>query len=109
MIIWTRLGILVALIAIACLIGGQYLTNTIFSDAQYYQTHSWPPLVALGVAGVVVWLVGSHLNSNSTRRVIDAETNQEMTLNDNHTFFFVPMQYWGFILPVLGIISLFVA
>ena len=108
MIIWSGLGFLVAVVGFGCVLGAEFLTEAAFNDDQYFQSHGWPMLVAFLVAGAIVWFLGRYLNDKGTRRLIDPETNQEVTLKSNHSFFFIPMQYWGAIFVVLGIVLQFV-
>lgn len=109
MIIWNGLGFLVVVIGFGCLLITEFLTETAFNDDQYYQSHNWPAFVALLIAGVIVWFFGRHLNSKGAKCLIDPETNQEVMLKNNHSLFFIPMEYWGPIFLVLGIIFLFIA
>ena len=43
---------------------------------------------------------------NSPRMAIDPDTGEEVLWTPNHTFFWIPMQYWGLIFLVVGIFML---
>lgn len=107
-IFWSGLGFLVPIIGIGCLLASELLTEAAFKDDQYYQLHGWPKFVAILVAGAVVWFLGRYLNTRGAKRLIDPETNKEIWMKNSHTFFFIPMEYWGPAFLVLGIILLFV-
>ena len=108
MIIWNGWGFLVAVIGFGCFFLAELITETAFNDDTYYQTHGWPKLVACIVAAVMVFPIGLWLNHRGARRLIDPETNEEVVLKNDHSLFFIPMQYWGPIFLVLGVIMLFV-
>ena len=38
--------------------------------------------------------------------MIDPKTNEEVEIIQRHTFWFIPMQYWGIIYSVIGIYAL---
>jgi len=93
MVIWNGLGFLVAIIALGSLWAVQALTGTIYGDEAYYQAHTWPKLAGFGLAGVLTSGIGYALNK--LRRETGAGT---------HSFFFIPMDYWGPILFLLGVV-----
>jgi hypothetical protein len=109
MIIWSGLGCLVAVIAFLMLLLTEYVTETVFRDDSYYQNHGWPKLLALALAGAVVWFLGTYLNQKQGRVLIDKESGREFLSKPDHSLFFIRMEYWGPILLVIGILCLFFA
>jgi hypothetical protein len=97
MIIWEGRGFLVAVIAFACLLASEFLTERYFADDRYYQQHGWPKLVGFFVAGVIVWGLSMVWKDRLGRAAVD-----------KHSLFFIPFQYWGFVLFALGVVFLFV-
>ena len=87
MVIWSGLGFLVAVIALGSLIVVQTLTGSA------YDTETWPKLAGFGLAAILTSGIGYALNK--PRRETGAGT---------HSFLFIPMDYWGPILLVLGIV-----
>jgi hypothetical protein len=108
MIIWRGWGILVVLIAMAMLIAVQLATGAVFGDPEFYKVHDWPKGVALLLAAVAVYFAGSYFNSRPGRTMIDKATGREIVLRRVHSLFFVPMQYWGFVLAAFGVVLFFV-
>jgi hypothetical protein len=106
MIIWSGFGILVFVFAFGCSLVMNLLMNPLFGD-EYFETHAWPLSLALVVAGALSWIVGNALNGRRSKMLIEKETGREIVLRPNHTLFFVKMQYWGPILIVLALASLF--
>jgi hypothetical protein len=102
MIIWRGWGFLVAVFVFGASLAMELATESITGDDDFYQKEAWPFAVALVVAGVVTWFVGSKLHARGARVVIDKKTGQELTIDASHTFFFVPMHYWGGVLIALA-------
>jgi hypothetical protein len=102
MIIWKGWGFLVAVFAFGASLAMELLTESITGDSDFYQKEAWPLALALVVAGVVIWFVGKALHARGARTVIDKATGRELTIGGSHTFFFVPMQYWGVVLIALA-------
>ena len=105
MIVWSGLGFLVAVIALACALAAQLLTESAFGEA-YYSENKWPMAVALVVAAALCWGIGSALHRRSARTVIDKESGEEIELRASHSLFFVPMRWWGPILLVVAVVLL---
>ena len=86
----------------------ELITEAAFDDDRYYQDHGWPKMVAFLLAGTILGPLGQYLNNRGSKRLIDPETEEEYILKNDHSFFFIPMQYWSFICAALGIVFLFV-
>jgi len=113
---WTGLGFTVPVIALASLVIAQMGTDSLMGDG-YYTTHAWARLAGSAFAGFVLWSSGSWLNKgaqalptneeradegeeeNAEEAEIEAEAEETP---DIHTFFSIPMQYWGFIVAIAG-------
>lgn len=108
MVIWSGLGFLVAVVTFGCLLATEILVEASFHDDQYYQAHGWPKLVAFVVAAAIVGVVGRRLSRRQGKVLIDPETGSEVIVGRNHTFFFIPVEYWAPILLVLGVAFFFV-
>ncbi len=80
LLIWKGAGLLVPVTAVGMLL----LTQLLLGGA--YE-HGWAKLIGLGLAGVICWFAGAHLNKERAE----------------HTFYFIPMQYWGVVLVVAGV------
>lgn len=60
--------------------------------------------LAFGIAlsAVSVWFVGKKINNpDKAKRVIDAENGEEILLMSTHTLFWIKVEYWAFIVPVV--------
>jgi hypothetical protein len=104
MVIWSGWGFLVALFVI----GAALLSNLAFDavlGSGYYSAHKWTVGVAMFIAAVLSWVVGSELRKRTARAVIDKTTGQEIVLDRaTHRLFFIPMRYWGMILGIIGVV-----
>lgn len=108
MIIWQGLGFIVAIVAVAALVLTEKSVESVFADEKYYQTHGWPKLLALALSGFIVLFIGKFLNGRKGKVVIEKDTGREVVLKSQHSFFFINVEYWGYILMILGVIFLFV-
>lgn len=104
--IWTGLGFLVPVIAFCCVLAAEYFSEVIYDNDQYYQLHAWPKCIGLLLAGFTLANLGQYLHSKPTRTLIDPQTNEVVLLRPSHTFFFIPMRYWGLALIALSVIVL---
>lgn len=103
MLIWSRGGILAPIMAAFSLILTEYLVNISFNQ-NYYQDHGWPKFIALSIAGLLCLLLG-HILNDEGKTYINKETGKEVILRKKHSFFFISIEYWGIIFPIIGIIS----
>jgi hypothetical protein len=107
MIIFTGLGFLAVLLPIFIYTGTQYVVNAIMGNNMYFTENAWPKFVGVLIGGIVVWFLGKHLNKNKAQVLIDKETGKEVVLKKTHTLFFIPMEYWGPIVILIGLITAF--
>ncbi|MCY9786257.1 hypothetical protein KIK06_20390 [Nocardiopsis sp. EMB25] len=94
MLIWRGRGILVLLIAAPLGGLGAFTAMTLIGEG------ADPMGAGIGLlpAAVAVFFLGRKLNA--PRQGFHPATGQPVLHRNAHTFFFVPMQYWAFILPV---------
>jgi len=101
MIFWKGYGFLALVIAVA--IGA----ITAFTFSKLGSTEDLGAAVGAIISGVVIWIVGSRLNSiTKERTVVDKKTGNEIILKPNNSLLFIKMQYWGFIVGGIGLIML---
>ncbi|QAA34638.1 hypothetical protein [Clostridium manihotivorum] len=102
MIIWKGYGILTFVFLIL-----SFTVVELVAGKEFYGAHSWVSLFAYLLAGLLCFFVGRALNRGNGKVYIDKETGQEIIARRTHSFFFIKMEYWGFILPILGIVIQF--
>lgn len=103
MLIWSRGGILAPIMAAFSLILTEYLVNISFNQ-NYYQDHGCPKFIALSIAGLLCLLLG-HILNDEGKTYINKENGKEVILRKKHSFFFISIEYWGIIFPIIGLIS----
>ena len=104
MIIWSGFGFLVAVIVFVFALLSNFAFDAIYGSG-YYEAHHWTIGVAMFLAAVVCWFVGSSLRSRKPQIVIDKATGKEMALDrSKHTLFFIPMHLWAPVLVLIGVI-----
>ena len=90
MIIWSGRGILIVLIFFLTLIACLQLIPNEFDNYAF--------VIACYMAGIFSWYFGNKWNQKSTRTFIDEKTGERFAIRNNHTLFWIKMQYWGIIL-----------
>lgn len=108
MIIWSGLGFLVPAITFGCCLAVAWLGEVAFHDENFYESHGWPKLVAFVIAAAIVAVVVQLIKRRQGRVMIDPRRGAEVIVDREHTFFFIPVEYWPPILLVLGFVLLFV-
>ncbi|MCX7748956.1 MAG: hypothetical protein N2645_19020 [Clostridia bacterium] len=105
MIIWKGAGILNLVIIGVAILLSKTVDNAIYgSDSK---GHFWITIIFYILAGILIWFLGKALNKNRNNTVVNPETGHEYRIGTRHSLFFIPMQYWGPIVIILGLISPF--
>ena len=100
--IWKGYGFLVPLITIV-LVG---VTSVLFS-ALFHTVQPYGVCIGLLAAAAALWFAGNKLNSPDKERVmIDKATGQEWIIKPSHSFFFVKVQYWAYVVAAIGLFLL---
>lgn len=107
MILWSGKGYLVIVMALAAILAVNLATDYVLFQPGYYKATGWPKLMGLCLAALPTWWLGVHLNRAKGKVLIDPETGREVILPNNHSLFFLPMQYWAFVLVAFGIVMFF--
>lgn len=107
MIIWSGWGILLLpIVALCCGI----IFTTWYDLFDLKDSHPFISnlafLISFVLASPIAWYVGKFFNRPSKDQVfIHKETGEEYKYRPAHSFFFIRMEYWAYILPVIGIIG----
>jgi hypothetical protein len=54
----------------------------------------------------VCWSIGRGIAKQSPRQLVDPATGEQVVLHNSHSFFFIPIVWWGPILAIFGVIAL---
>jgi hypothetical protein len=99
MIVWSGRGFLPIIVLFVIL----FLCVSIFPT----ENADYGFIITAFVTGIFSWYFGKQWNKKNERIVVDEKTGQRLKIKNNHTLFWIPMQYWGIIFSVFGIIILF--
>lgn len=102
MLIWSGFGIVVPILAFGICFIVQMVFDSLFGHG-FYTSHAIPKLFAGLAGGAALFFLGSWMNSdaNISRILVDPNTGERVSVsNGSHTFFFIPVQYWGIIFAV---------
>lgn len=96
MLVWKGFGFVVPLIYLL-------LTTAIREGLSAVGTEDNLALaVGVVLSAISVWFVGKKMNNpDRAKRVIDVENGEEILLMNTHTLFWVKVEYWAFIVPIV--------
>jgi hypothetical protein len=98
MIVWSGKGFLSVLVLV--------LSFALFTNLLPTEQGDYAFVLAFFIAAVFSWLMGKKWNEEIGRTVIDKATGQEILLKENHSLFWIKLQYWGFIFGAFGLVIL---
>lgn len=100
--IWQGWGVMTL---IYCLISASLLnllTDMLWGEG-FYQSAPWPIPLAVLLAGIFTSVTGLIVNKKPGRILLDPETMEKVEIKTVHSFFWIPMQYWGLIALCLSV------
>lgn len=98
MIVWSGRGFLSVVILVASFI--------LFVKVLPKEQGDYAFVLACFIAGAFSWFMGKKWNESNGRTVIDKATGDEILLKENHSLFWIKLQYWGFIFGGFGVVIL---
>jgi len=101
--IWNGFGFIVPIITFTCAVICQILLDKIFGQ-NYYSTSTWGISFSFLISSAICWILGTRGLKTKEKIVIDKETNEEIVLTRSHSFFFIPIKYWSYILVVIAVL-----
>lgn len=104
MIIWSGLGFFIAVIGMGSFMLAEYTSELITKNDEFYQQNPWVALLGSILAACLAFGLHKLLSLQKGRRVIDADTGEEIVLGKNHSFFFVPVKWWPIAFILIGAI-----
>jgi hypothetical protein len=96
MIVWSGKGYLSVLILLVAI----FVFISILPETYATQCFAIP----LYIAGIFSYFFG--IKWNKTLRIGDNETGNEINSKNNHSLFWVNMEYWGLIFPALALVMM---
>lgn len=99
MIVWSGRGFLSVLVLMVTLFASISVLPKQYGDYAF--------VIAAFVTAIFSWYYGDKWNNKKGRRVIDEETGQRILIKNNHSLFWINLEYWGLIFSILGIVILF--
>jgi hypothetical protein len=104
MIIWSRMGFLVAVFVFACNLLLAVVLDSLFGG-DYFGKHPWAVGAGFIMGGLLSSAVGFAIRPRGGRQVIDAQTRKRFVIRDpDHTFFFIPMHWAGLVVAGIGVV-----
>src|SRR5690348_1011074 len=106
-IIWKGKGWLVPAITFGCSLVAEIITRLVTGDDTLYQTSPYLLAIALLVAGVIIFFVSR--KNKATDQSADKNYSSGNGKNtSSNSFFFVPMEYWTWVLLAASVVTIIV-
>ena len=106
MLIWKRWGILAIVIGFGSLVMTQLLVDAVWGEGTYTADSGlWAGVGSL-LGGAVTLAVGLRLNRWARTEEGPWLPISQLPYRERHTLFWVPMEYWGALLTMLGLIMI---
>lgn len=103
MLIWQGLGAYAFVIPFFLWLGILIAANAVLGADRARELQILAALSLL-VSAALVYLLAKRLDARPVRVMIDKATGQEVTLQERHTMFFIPIRYWSVILAGFGVV-----
>lgn len=98
MVIWSGLGWVIPVIAIACLLLGSLVIGDSWSG------NSWAQAGAILVAAALTFVFDRFfLEKRADKTLMDKETGKDVILRKNDSLFFIPVRFWPFVLVAIAV------
>jgi hypothetical protein len=65
-----------------------------------------PASLGLFLAGILLYLLGTRVDSGTGRLIIDPVTGCEMRDDPNHSFLFLKVEHWGMLCMLMAVVTL---
>lgn len=102
-IVWSRYGILVPLIAVICFFGAAALMGALHMEPGLARVVG--ALLGGGVAALAVYFIAHKLESVAPRTFIDEATQRRIVVKPTAGhFMFLPMRYWPYAIAALSLL-----
>ena len=105
-VIWKGFGIVVPIVAVAGWAVSQIAVDASLG-ADYYEKHAWPKTIACMVIGCLLWSLGTWMNRPDDEESANLRPGAVPRQQEVHDFFFVPVQYWAFVMVAFGVLAAF--
>ncbi len=100
---WSGYGIFAPVIVGVGVFGVTSMTKALCGP-QYLHSHPWVMCLGVVLGGFLCWWTGSSMNSEQGRQLVDEKTGRRVHLRRSHTLYGIPMQWWGVVAMVFGVV-----
>lgn len=105
MFFWSGFGFVIPLILIISVFIGTAVMDIVFG-MKAGNADSWIVCIALSISTFSCWILGKTVLQTKKRILIDKDTHEEIELKTSHTFMFIPIRLWTYLLgcSAIGVI-----
>ncbi|MDX8379159.1 MAG: hypothetical protein R8K48_03815 [Gallionella sp.] len=102
MVVWKGWGILALIMPLIMSLSVGSTLDAYYGE-DFYKNSAWAMPLVLGIAAIVVFILGNKINRKPGKIVIDPENNERIELKTTHSMFWIPLQYWSLIILAIAI------
>lgn len=102
--IWKRWGILVVVIGFGLLVVTELVVDAVWGEGTYAAHSDLWAGAGFVLGGAVISAVGLRLNRWARTEEGPWLPISQLPYRERHTFFWLPMEYWGVLLVMVGLI-----
>jgi len=106
MLIWKRWGILAFVIGFGSLVVTQLVVDAVWGEGTYTADSDLWAGVGMMLGGAVTLAVGLRLNRWARTEHGPWLPTSQLPYRERHTLFWIPMEYWGALLTMVGLIMI---
>ncbi len=99
LVIWRGFGWLIPVIVFGTFLLSQIALNSIYGEG-FYKANEWPKIVVIVFSSLLIASLGYLLNYKKRQVIIDEESGKKKK-SPAHSLFFIPVEAWAVIIPVL--------
>ena len=107
MLIWKGYGFLAIIIPVMIFIPVLMIVSVIAGSGASEEITGIGIAISLALSSFATWKVGKRFNGGDGKILIDPDTGEQVLLKLEHSFWFINLEYWGFLWGILSIFVLF--
>ena len=100
MIIWKGWGILALIIPLVFSWTANFVIDSMYGVGTY-KNSTWAMPLIIGLTSFPVAIIGHKVNNEPGRILIDPSNNEKVEIKTVHSMFWIPLQYWAFVIIAL--------
>jgi len=106
MIIWSGNGFLIFIIVFVDALLAELISESVTSDDRFYQTNFIPLGCSFLISALIIKILSNYFAKKKVANKGSYEFDKITIANSNHKLFFIPFNYWPYILAFIGVATI---